>query len=385
MGQINNITNFRTYENPVFGISMQYPAVWGAVELKSSPADTNFPGSSIALFTAPLENATDTFREKALLSIQDFTATGNTSTGNMTLDKYTNNSLNGYRNISDFVSIMESNATTLSGQPAHRIVFTEDVQNQKLKKTQVWTVDGNKAYVITFSAQESRYDDYLPSVESMLDSLQINSTQNSGNSRTSTTTATSTRMPDLGSSNATISSDTPISQGGIVPQDLVFSDDSAGIQMQYPDNWTRVQPGAPLDDRRFAILVSFISPPGDTKNATADNSPAPISRVSLGVHDLRTPGSNGTANVTLEQYNASQSYIMSGQGASISESEATTMAGLPAHRISYTHDNNDEIQTMQIWALKGDKVYHFIFTADKGNFAQILPASTRYVKIVALI
>ena len=116
MGQINNITNFRTYENPVFGISMKYPAVWGAVELKSSPVDTNFPGSSIALFTAPLENATDTFREKALLSIQDFTSTGNTSAMNMTLDIYTNSSLNGYRNISDSASILESNATTLSGQ-----------------------------------------------------------------------------------------------------------------------------------------------------------------------------------------------------------------------------------------------------------------------------
>ena len=175
--------------------------------------------------------------------------------------------------------------------PAHRIVFTEDVQNQKLKKTQVWTVDGNKAYVLTFSAQESRYDDYLPSVESMLDSLQINATQTSGNTRTSTTTATSTstRIPDLASSNATISSDTPISQGGKVPQNLIFSDDSAGIQMQYPDNWTRVQPGAPLDDRRFAILVSFISPPADTKNTSADNSSAPFSK-----SKLRGPRSKST-------------------------------------------------------------------------------------------
>src|SRR5919109_1163943 len=101
MGQINNVTNLRTYGNIAFGVSMQYPAVWGAVELKSSPLDNRFPGSSIALFTAPLENATDTYREKVLLSIQDFSSAGNASAGNMTLERYTNGSLSSYKNMAD--------------------------------------------------------------------------------------------------------------------------------------------------------------------------------------------------------------------------------------------------------------------------------------------
>src|SRR5918996_2351226 len=191
MGQINNVTNLRTYANTAFGISMQYPAVWGAFELKSSPLD-RFPGSSIASFIAPSENATDTFREKALLSIQDFG-----SAGNMTLARYTNGSLNAYRNISDSVTILESNATDLAGLPAHRIVFTEEMQNQQFKKAQVWTVKDNKAYVITYSAQATKYDDYLPSIEIMINSLKINEPQAFDAIHT-------------------------------------FSEDSAGIQMQYP-------------------------------------------------------------------------------------------------------------------------------------------------------
>ena len=92
---------------------MQYPAVWGAVELKSDPLDNKSPGSSVALFTAPLENATDTFREKALLSIQDFSSLGNVSAESMTLAKYTNGSLSGYKNVSYSVTILESNPPLL--------------------------------------------------------------------------------------------------------------------------------------------------------------------------------------------------------------------------------------------------------------------------------
>jgi hypothetical protein len=351
MGQINNVTNLRTYVNTAFGVSMQYPAVWGAVELKSSPSDNKFPGSSIALFTAPLENATDTFREKALLSIQDFSLGGNVSADSMTLAKYTNGSLSGYRNISDSVTILESNTTTLAGQPAHRIVFTEDVQNQQFKKTQVWTVKDNKAYVITFSAQGPRYDDYLPSIESMINSLKINAAQASDTNTTHT-----------------------------------FSEDSTGIQMQYPSNWTKVQPGAPLDDRKFAILVSFISPPTyDNDTSSTGNASASSSSVKIGVHNLRPSGVSRPSNITLEEYSALQSDSISRQGVNILKSDDTTLGGLRGHAISYIHGNNDdEKNTLRMWTLKGDKVYHFIFTADSDIFSQHLPPARNMAKSLQL-
>jgi hypothetical protein len=51
VGQINHTTDLRSYENSAFEVNLQYPADWGAVELKSSPLDDKSPGSSIALFT----------------------------------------------------------------------------------------------------------------------------------------------------------------------------------------------------------------------------------------------------------------------------------------------------------------------------------------------
>jgi hypothetical protein len=362
VGQINHTTDLRSYENSAFGVNLQYPADWGAVELKSSPLDDKSPGSSIALFTAPIENASDIFREKALLSIQDFTSAGNTLERDMNLARYTNESLGSYNNTPNSVTILESNATILAGKPAHRIVFTENVQNQQLKKTQVWTVDDNKAYVITFSAEESRYADYLPSVENMIGSLQINASQVSDKATTSRNTPTG--MADLTSqSNATT-----------VPESLTFSEESAGIEMQYPETWTKVQPGAPLDARTFSFLVSFISPAANNiSTSSTDNSSASFSRVNIGIHDLRPSDVSGTANSTLDQYSAFQTDSINRQGANILESEETKLGGLPAHRISYTHgDDENEKQTLQIWTLKGNIAYHFIYTADKDNFSQHL-------------
>jgi len=39
--------------------------------------------------------------------------------------------------------------------------------------TQIYTLKNNKAYVITFAAESSNYDRYLPTVAKILDSFQI--------------------------------------------------------------------------------------------------------------------------------------------------------------------------------------------------------------------
>ena len=158
--------------------------------------------------------------------------------------------------------------------------------------------------------------------------------------------------------------------------------------MQYPSNWTKVQPGAPLDNRKFAILVSFISPlTYDNGTSPTGNASAPFSSVNIGMHDLRPSGASRPSNVTLEEYNAFQSDSISRQGANILESDDMTLGGLLGHRISYTHGNNndkEEKQTLQMWALKGDKVYHFIFTAHSDIFGQHLSTAQNMAKSLQL-
>ena len=124
--------------------------------------------------------------------------------------------------------------------------------------------------------------------------------------------------------------------------------------MQYPSYWTRVQPGAPLDDRRFAIIVSFISPPEYTNDSSSRvNASSSISRVSLATHYLRPLQDSVTENVTLEEYSSIQSDFISQQGARLLGSEDTKISGLPARAVSYIHGgNNNDKQALQVWTLK---------------------------------
>ena len=86
----------------------------------------------------------------------------------------TENSLNEFRNMSDRVRILESSSSTLAGLPAHEITYTSNLQGLNLTKSQIFTiVNNNIAYVVTFGAEESQFNKYLPAIKKMIDSIRI--------------------------------------------------------------------------------------------------------------------------------------------------------------------------------------------------------------------
>lgn len=165
----SNTTAFETYENTGFGFTMQYPSTWSVTQVREDPsAPAN--GSIVAIFKAPTESQTDMYQENLILNVQG------PFQNEMTLEEYTDNSLNAFRNMSDTVQIFESSPTTLSGLPAHEIVYTSSsTPGLNLKKMQVFTVvNDNMAYIITFSAEDPQFNKYLPDVQKMISSVQIN-------------------------------------------------------------------------------------------------------------------------------------------------------------------------------------------------------------------
>jgi hypothetical protein len=163
----NNIT-FKTYENPGFGLGIQYPSSWAGMQLRADPfAQTNT--SIVAIFEAPRELLSDPYRENLILSVQG------PLEDTISLEEYTQNSLNAFRSMSDSISILESSPSTLSGLPAHEIIYLSGLQNLNLKKMQTFTiVNDNTAYVVTFGAEESQFNKYLPMIMKMANSLSIN-------------------------------------------------------------------------------------------------------------------------------------------------------------------------------------------------------------------
>ena len=141
--------DFTTYENPKFGIRVQYPSDWGRLDL-------SFLGASADIDFYPLDDTSGTkdvrIQVKAL-PLQ-----------NMTLEQYTNTQINSTQG-----QILESNATSLGNLPAHEIVFT----NIGLKTLQVWTLKDDKVYTITYVAEEDDYENDLQIAQRIIESFGV--------------------------------------------------------------------------------------------------------------------------------------------------------------------------------------------------------------------
>ena len=165
-GDFSNAT-LKTYENPGFGLSIVYPSSWAGIQLRADPFSQT-KTSIVAIFEAPRENLSDSYRENLILSVQG------PLEDTISLDEYTQNSLNGFRSMSDRISILESSPSTLSGLPAHEITYTSGLQNLTLKKMQIFTIiNDNTAYVVTSGTEESQFNKYLPVIMKMVNSLRI--------------------------------------------------------------------------------------------------------------------------------------------------------------------------------------------------------------------
>jgi serine/threonine-protein kinase len=163
--QTNHITtttnnNFRTYQNPDYAIKMQYPSDWLAS--KSGLRDY----TNVIAFYSPLENISDVFPEHLTLSITGYSQ-------HITLQKFNTVLNNTLRQPG--VKIIESNPTTLAGNPAHKIVFLPPTDNVpfKFETMLVWTVKSDKVYIMSYNAEAARYPTYLSTIQKMIDSFEI--------------------------------------------------------------------------------------------------------------------------------------------------------------------------------------------------------------------
>jgi eukaryotic-like serine/threonine-protein kinase len=146
----DDINTFRIYENPTYGIQIQYPSDWGRLDLSflQDSADIDF---------YPLSDTS--LAKNVKLQVK------NLPFHNMTLEEYTNTQINLLEE-----NLLESSTTTLADLPGYKIVFTNMVG---LKTMQVWTIKDDKAYIITYVAKEEDYENDLQIVQNMIDSFKI--------------------------------------------------------------------------------------------------------------------------------------------------------------------------------------------------------------------
>jgi uncharacterized Zn-finger protein len=156
--------NFVIYRNPAYRIEIQFPSNWRA----STRSLSDY--TQIVSFFSPLENISDTIPVQVGISTANYAK-------NITLDEFTALTLNASKALG--VNVTESKDRNLSGMPAHQITIRPAISNQSTTGTtgpkilQIWTVRGNNVYIITYTAIDSKFENYLPVVSKMIDSFVI--------------------------------------------------------------------------------------------------------------------------------------------------------------------------------------------------------------------
>jgi hypothetical protein len=166
-----NSTLFLNYDNPILGIKMQYPSHW-LVALHF------IRGVFITQFVSPNVNSTDGFANNINIAIQKIVHV-------TTLQQYVKAvaSILSARHFNIILSKSSNNSTiALAGMPAFENVFIVKqhalekdlkVVPVDLKIMQLYTLKADRAYIITYTAEPSKFSSDLPIVQKMIDSLKI--------------------------------------------------------------------------------------------------------------------------------------------------------------------------------------------------------------------
>jgi len=163
---IAHADNMLTYENSTYGIRMQYPSNWQKEENLHGGSDNNSMLVDVVKFISPTKNASDTSSESFDLKIDNIS-----DIKPITLAKYANNSIEDLRK--DFDVIKLDRNASLSNNPAYKLVYTGVEEGVNLQAMLILTIKDDKAYIISYNAEPTKFSYYLPTLQKMIDSFQI--------------------------------------------------------------------------------------------------------------------------------------------------------------------------------------------------------------------
>jgi hypothetical protein len=140
-----------------------------------------------------------------------------------------------------------------------------------------------------------------------------------------------------------------------------YSNPTFGIRIQYPGDWGRLD-------------LSFLQNNSADINFYPLDDPAGSLSARIQVNSLLR-----SQNMTLGEYTSLKINSTEDQ---IIESNSTTLANLPAH---VTVIGNSVLKTMQVWALKGDRVFTISYQAEEEDFQNDLPIAKKIIESFEII
>lgn len=163
-------TNFTNYTDPQYGFSLLYPSSW--VNKKIDPG-TNL--TFLMSFSPPASE----FGEFVFV----YMAVKNLTDKNTSLKQFTDQEISLLKRPPAATSptedtsartILESEPTTIAGNTsAHKVVYTEKVSGTLSKIMEIYAVNEDKGYIMTYLAFTDIYEKYLPTAQKMAGSLDV--------------------------------------------------------------------------------------------------------------------------------------------------------------------------------------------------------------------
>ena len=145
------------YENLDRGFRVSYPQTW------SKQNRDDFIATGI-VFLSPLENDSDSFKERVSVLVEDLPS-------EQSLSEYTEQSVAEIKQLSD-PNIDAAIPITLGTDEGRQIVYQGEENGSPVQRMQSWSLKGNRAYIITYTAKPDDYDTYLPMVDEIIESFQ---------------------------------------------------------------------------------------------------------------------------------------------------------------------------------------------------------------------
>ncbi|MFW6035768.1 MAG: PsbP-related protein [Halothermotrichaceae bacterium] len=150
--------DFESYQNDKYGFRIDYPGNW---ELKEDSFD------SVISIISEREDENDNVSENINVVVQDL------STQPMSLKEYTELSIDQINNVIENGEVLENEFITFAENEGVKIIYKGELEDLKLKWLVKYLIKNNKAYLVTYTAAEDKFDKYLPTVEKMYDSFQL--------------------------------------------------------------------------------------------------------------------------------------------------------------------------------------------------------------------
>ena len=155
---------FSTYENVIYGISIDYPSFWQMVEFDRDNLIVNFVSNS-SNESGLLEN----------VALQVIAIPYHNKT---TLKDIITEEISTYKSgVSGFHLLSTGLNATHSGIPTYKIEFLHTNGQLQIRTLEILAINKNEGYKIIFSADKPEYGNWLSIVEKMIDSFNFKYSQ----------------------------------------------------------------------------------------------------------------------------------------------------------------------------------------------------------------